>query len=428
MSDFDAVVVGGGIAGLTTAYLLASGGLEVAVVERGSSCGTKNMTGGRIYSHSLEKIFPDFADEGPIERKITQEKISLMTADSAVTVGYRSGQLGQSGQGSYSVLRATFDPWLARQAEQVGASIISGIRVDGALVKDNKVCGIRAGGEEITADVTVLADGVNSLLAKGLGMRGDLSPDQLAVGAKEVIMLDPSVIEDRFQCSADEGTAWLFAGQPSAGKTGGGFIYTNKETISVGVVATLSELVGGRVPMPQLVEDFRRHPAVEPLIRGGELVEYSAHLVPEGGLAGVPELYRDGVVIVGDAAGFCLNIGYMVRGMDLAVGSADCAAATILAAKDAGDYSAASLSSYQSRLERCFVMQDMRHYCKFSHFLETTPRIFTGYPEMATGLMHKLFTVDGQPPVSLRKKLMRSAKEVGLTKLARDGIRGVNAL
>jgi electron transfer flavoprotein-quinone oxidoreductase len=428
VSDFDAIVVGGGLAGLATAYLLAKGGAETLVVERGTSCGSKNMTGGRLYSHSLERLLPGFAATAPVERRITAERISLLTADAATTLDYRSPRLGQDGQDSYSVLRSTFDPWLAEQAEAAGASIVTGIRVDGAIVRDGRVSGIRAGGEDMSADVTVLADGVNSLLATQLGMRRELAPDEVAVGVKTVIAQDEKTIDTRFGCPPGEGVAWLFAGQPSGGRLGGGFLYTNRESLSVGIVVTLSELVKGTTSLPQLMDDFLQHPAVRPLVEGGRPVEYSAHLVPERGLDMMPELYRDGVLVVGDAAGMCINLGYTVRGMDLAIGSAECAAQTILDAKEAGDFSAAALARYRSRLDASFVLQDMSHYRRFPGFLDTTPRIFSGYPELAAGLMQELFTVNGQPPERLLKKAMRAVRSAGPLNLVRDGLRGVRAL
>ena len=95
MSDFDVIVVGAGLAGNTAAYLLAKAGLGVLVIERSETIGGKNVTGGRMYSHSLEKIFPDFAKEAPLGRRITKERISMLTADSATTVEYAAEKLGE---------------------------------------------------------------------------------------------------------------------------------------------------------------------------------------------------------------------------------------------------------------------------------------------------------------------------------------------
>jgi electron transfer flavoprotein-quinone oxidoreductase len=430
MSDdkFDAIIVGGGIAGTVAAYLLAKEGLGVLLIERGNYAGSKNMTGGRIYGHSLEKIMPNFAQEAPIERKITREKISLMTDESNITLDYYSDILGVQGSASYSVLRGVFDQWLQEKAEEAGAEIITGILIDDLIVREGKVCGVVAGDDELEADVTILADGVNSLLAQKLGFRGELKPNQVAVGAKEVLELPPQVIEDRFNCFKDEGTAWLFAGTPSAGRVGGGFIYTNKASVSLGVVSTLSELVQGNKSIPQMLEDFKDHPAIQPLVKGGKLIEYSGHLVPEGGLAMVPKIIGNGVLVVGDAAGFCMNLGYAVRGMDFAVGSAECAVKAVLAAKEAGNFSENFLKVYKNFLDNSFVMKDLIHFQKFPHFLENTPRIFEGYPRMAADMMAELFVMDGQPAQHLMKKMIKHVKKIGMFNLVRDAWKGVRSL
>ena len=425
---FDAIIVGAGIAGSTAGYLLAKQGLQVLIVERGNSAGSKNMTGGRLYSHSLEKIMPGFAQEAPLERQITREKVSLMTDDSSTTLDFFSRQLGIPGSDSYAVLRGVFDAWLADKAEAAGCEMIYGIRVDDLIVREGRVCGVIAGEDQLEADVTILADGVNSLLAQKLGYRSELEPHQVAVGAKEVIELPAQVIEDRFQCVGNEGTAWLFAGTPSAGRLGGGFLYTNKDSLSLGVVSTVSELVKGNKSLPQMLEDFKQHPVIAPLIKGGRLLEYSGHLVPESGLAMVPKIIGDGVLVVGDAAGFCLNLGYAVRGMDLAVGSAECAANAVLAAKAADDFGAGSLGRYQTNLERSFVIQDMTLYKKFPRFLEETPRIFDGYPKMAAAMMLELFRMDGQPAQPLLKSMMKHVKEAGMINLIKDAWKGVRSL
>jgi electron transfer flavoprotein-quinone oxidoreductase len=428
LSDFDAIIVGGGLAGLTTAYLLAKADAEVLLIERGNFAGAKNMTGGRLYSHSLEKIIPGFAGEAPVERRIIREKISLMTDDSSVTVDYYSPGLTLPGQDSYSVLRADFDQWLAGKAEDAGAQIVTGIKVDDVLRENGQVFGIIAGGDEMTAGVTVLADGVNSLLAQKIGLRAELPPHQVAVGVKEVIELPAGVIEDRFQCPSGEGSAWLFAGQPSGGKVGGGFLYTNKESVSLGVVCTLSDLITGAATLPRLLENFKNHPSVAPLVVGGKMIEYSGHLVPEGGLDMAPRLFDAGVLTTGDAAGFCINLGYTVRGMDFAVGSGECAAQAILAAKQAGDFSAETLGCYKTALDESFIMKEMNMYRKFPHFMENTPRIFAGYPEMASDLMNQLFVVNGRDQRHLYQKAGRSLKTVGALNLTLDALKGVRAL
>nr|WP_295973722.1 FAD-dependent oxidoreductase [uncultured Bacillus sp.] len=425
---FDAIIVGGGIAGLTAGYVMAKEGLDVLLIERGNYPGSKNMTGGRIYSHSLEKIIPDFAKEAPVQRKIVHEKVSLMTDDSAFTIDYTSQKLGIQGKDSYSVLRSEFDQWLSEKAEEAGVQVIPGILVDDLLVRDGRVCGVIAGEDELESEVVMIADGVNSQLAQKLGFRGEIKPHEVAVGAKEVISLPQKVIEDRFQLGNDEdGTAWLFAGSPSAGRVGGGFLYTNKDSISLGIVCTLADLENASKTVPQMLEDFKHHPAIEPLIKDGRMIEYSGHLVPEAGFNMIPKIVGEGVLVIGDAAGFCMNIGYAVRGMDLAVSSADCAAKAVIEAKRKNDFSEVSLSTYKALLDDSFVMRDLHLYRKFPEFIENE-RIFNQYPEMVTNIMEAMFVIDGVSSQPLMKSVMKELKKVGVMNLVKDGIKGVKAL
>lgn len=424
---FDVIVVGAGIAGNTAAYVLAKAGLEVLVIERGEKVGCKNVTGGRLYSHSIEKVFPDFANIAPIERKIIRERVSLLEADAATTIEYTADKLGEQGKNSYSVLRAKFDPWMAEQAEEVGAMYITGIRVDEVLKRDGRVCGIKAGEEEMEADVVLLADGVNSLLAQKLGMKKELSASEVAVGVKEVIELGEEKINDRFNVSPDEGVAWLLAGYPTGGNVGGGFLYTNKSCVSIGIVTTVGDLEHSGIAPRDMVDRYKEHSAIKPLIDGGKIIEYSAHLVTEGGYNMIPTLYDDNILIAGDAAALVMNLGFTVRGMDLCIESGRLAAETIIAAKQANDFSASSLSKYKSALDNSFVMKDMKHYRKMPAFIDNH-RIFEKYPKMAGQIFSGLFTVDGSEPVRFKKKAMKAVKEVGMMNLLKDAIKGMGAM
>jgi electron transfer flavoprotein-quinone oxidoreductase len=428
MADFDVIVVGAGCAGSIAAYELATAGKSVPVIERGTHAWAKNVTGGRIYTHVLGSIFPDFATEAPLERKITHEKISLMSPDAATTLDFTSPQLARPGADSYSVLRARFDQWLADQAENAGAEMITGIAVEDLLLENGKVLGVSAGGDEITAELVILADGVNSLLRTKAGLADTPRPDQVAVGVRETVALDPGVIEDRFLCEPGEGAAWLFAGDATHGTVGGGFLYTNTDTVSIGLVATLSDMVKQDTPIYQMMEDFKDHASITPILRGAELVEYSGHLIPEGGYDALPKLYGDGVLVTGDAAMLCINIGYQVRGMDFAMASGQIAARAAVKALDRGDTGPEALSSYETGLKNSFVLQDLEAFRKFPHFMEKTTRIFQEYPEMAEQIMLSMFVVDGNPVTPLRKKIMKPVKEVGLLNIAKDALGGVRAL
>lgn len=428
MADFDAIVVGAGCAGSVAACVLAREGKSVLLVERGEDAGSKNMTGGRLYAHSLRAVFPDFEKDAPLERKITTERISFITYDESTTLAFASKQLGNEETSSYSVLRGPFDQWLAARAEQAGVECVFGIAVEDLVWEGERVAGIEAGGDVLTADIVILADGANSLLTEKAKLASRPLPHQVAVGVKETIALPSQVISGRFHAVDGEGSAWLFAGAATHGHVGGGFLYTNRESVSIGLVATLSDLCTSSVPIYQMIEDFKQHPTVAPLLRGGKLVEYSGHLIPEGGYDMIPELYRSGCLVAGDAAMLCINLGYQVRGMDYAIASGRIAAETALEALDEGDVSAARLASYRDRLAGSFVLKDLQAYRNFPAFMEGTPRIFAGYPEMAADIMRGLFSVDGTPVESIKSKVMGPVKRMGLLTLLKDARKGMKAL
>jgi electron transfer flavoprotein-quinone oxidoreductase len=429
MSDFDVIVVGGGCAGSVAAYELAKAGKSVLVIERGNYAGAKNMTGGRIYTHALAQVFPDFADEAPLERRITHERISMMTPDANFTVDYSSKKMLQNGQDSYSVLRGPFDQWLAAKAEDAGAEYIYGIPVEDLLKEGERVTGIRAGEDEITADVVILADGVNSLLSQKAVGYARPNPSTLAVGVKQIIELNEQTITDRVLAGdASEGAAWLFAGDATHGHIGGGFMYTNRTSISLGVISTISDLATAKTPIYQMLEDLKQHPAVAPLIAGGKVIEHSGHMVPEGGFEMMPQLIGDGVLLAGDSAMMCINLGYMVRGMDYAVAAGMHAGRSVAAALDAGDVHSGGLSRYTQALQESFVLKDLRQFKAFPHFMETTPAMFSTYPNMIQDVMDTMFVVDGTPVKPLKKSMMPIIKGVGFLRLLKDARKGMKAL
>lgn len=423
-TDFDIIVVGSGCAGSVAAYVAASAGKSVLVVERGNFAGAKNMTGGRIYSHSLEEVFPDFESEAPLERKITHERISMIGASSNMTVDYTSEVLGRKGTDSYSVLRAPFDQWLASRAEDAGAEYICGIAVE-ELIKDGagRVCGIRAGEDEITAQVVIVADGVNSLLASQATGAPRPASDQMAVGVKEVYELSEAQVSDRFLCPQGEGAAWLFVGDCTHGNVGGGFLYTNRDSISIGLVATIDDLTRADTTICQALDDFKSHPAITPVLSGARLVEHSGHMVSEGGYDMVPEYVGDGCLLAGDAAMLCMNLGYMVRGMDLAVASGRMAAEAACAAIDSGDVSKTGLSSYRSAMEDGFVIRDLKTFRAWPKTMENWHSMFTDYPKMASEVLDSMFVVDGTPQTHLKDRIKPIIKKRGAFRLLRE-VRG----
>jgi electron transfer flavoprotein-quinone oxidoreductase len=228
------------------------------------------------------------------------------------------------------------------------------------------------------------------------------------------------VLEQRFGVSGDEGIAWEFFGAFTRGIPGGAFIYTNRETLSVGVVLQLSALAEHKVKAVDILEDFKRHPEIARLVEGGKLEEYAGHLIPVAGTGMMPRLHTGGMLVAGDAAALVLATGLTLEGANFAVASGVAAAETIIEAKPREDYSATALAAYERRLRQSFVLKDMQTFSKAPHFLENN-RIYTTYPELACGLAEKIFTSSGQPRSKLLNIALGEMKgRVTLLQMARD--------
>ena len=234
MEKVECIVVGGGLAGLAAAYGLARDGVEVMVLERGNYSGSKNVTGGRLYVRPLRRIYPELWEDAPFERPVARELITMLGDGAATTVELASERFSAPSPQSYTVQRARFDQWLADKATAAGAMIVTDMKADELLRDGDKVIGVRAGGDEVGAEVTIVAEGVLGLLAGGAGLREKPRAADHAVGFKEVIELPPGVIEDRWRLNEGEGAAQLFMGEVTRGMTGGGFFYTNRASIALG--------------------------------------------------------------------------------------------------------------------------------------------------------------------------------------------------
>ncbi|NBJ15039.1 MAG: FAD-dependent oxidoreductase [Dehalobacter sp. 4CP] len=414
MSDYDAIVVGAGPAGLAAAYRLAKAGVEVLVIERGSYPGAKNLSGGLLFGRILRELIPKFPQEAPLERHINRYILTFMTEDSTFNLDFKGQGFSQEPHNGYSVLRAKFDRWLGEKAEEAGATLITNIKVDSLLMENNVVKGIVAGEEEMTANVVIAADGVLSFLAEQAGLRDRYNPANFAVGVKELIGLDRTTLEERFGLTGNEGTEYAMLGYPTKGVSGGAFFYTNADSISVGLVMHIDHTSSHQVSPSEALEDFLAHPAIAPLIRGGKVLEYGAHVVPEGGYNALQKLFTDGLLVVGDAAGLGSNNGFTVRGMDLAIASGIYAADTILEAKAKGDFSAATLASYKKKLEDSFVLKDMKTYAGAAAFMKGD-RLFNAYPKLVEGIFTSIYTQESIPKENLLKSVLQARKENGVS-------------
>ncbi len=402
MDKFDVIIVGAGLAGLGAAYTLAGSGLEVLVLERGDYPGAKNMTGGRLYLNPIRSLFPNLFENAPLERFITHEGISIMAEDSSVAFHYSGNELRDEPHQSYSILRSKFDRWLSERVEEKGIALLPKIRVDDVIKNNGKIVGVLAGADELMADIVLACDGVLSLVSEKAGLRSHSEPGNFALGIKEVIALDSGVINERFNLEGNEGAARLFVGEVTRGKFGGGFLYTNRNSVSLGIVVGIEGAAADGLPseVPALMDTFKKRPEITPLISGGSTVEYSAHIIPEGGFKVISNLYGDGILVAGDAAGLAMNIGFTVRGMEFALASGYFAAQTVMKAKEAGHYDASTLSMYKRLLEDSFVLKDL------TNFQETpavvgNPRFFNHYPALIGAIMKDIYSI----PAGAKKRL-----------------------
>lgn len=416
----EVIVVGGGPAGISAAITVARAGKNVVLIERGSFSGSKNVFGGAIYTQPTKEIFPNFEESAPLERKTIMHKYIMCTENESVHVSYDSREKEKTN--SYSVIRSKFDRWMAQEAQKEGVVIATETLVKELIIKENKIIGIKTELEEYFADIVILADGVNSLLAKQAGLRKEIKPKDVALGVKEVIKLNKEKIEERFNLKDGEGAVYEVFGAPMAGMLGLGYVYTNKETVSIGLGISLETLTKEKLKPYELLDKLKSHPTFQPLIKDGELIEYSAHLIPEGGYKKIPKLYSDGVMVVGDSAMLVNNLHW--EGTNLAMISGKFAGETAITALNKNDFSANSLALYQKKLENSFIMKDLKSYKNLMDIVHGRAQSYLKYyPKKITEFFNMFTSVDSIPK---RKKYLNFIKSIftdrSLVELFEDAI------
>jgi electron transfer flavoprotein-quinone oxidoreductase len=426
--DVDVIVAGAGPAGSCAALTLARAGRDVVLLERGPFPGSKNMYGGVVYPRVLDELLPAWWEEAPIQRWVTRRSTMLLTASQSVSLDYRTGAWGAAPYNGATAYRAEWDAWLAGRAEAEGARLVCGTTATGLLRDGGRVVGVRTDrpGGELTARVVIACDGVNSFLAKEAGLYLHPEPEHFTVGVKETLALPKQVIDERFGVRGREGVDIELLGCTS-GIPGGGFLYTNLDTVAVGVVLSVPALAAQPKRPEEVIAGLKAHPAIAPLVEGGELKEYSAHLIPEGGFDMMPALGCPGLLVAGDAAALCLAAGIWLEGVNFAMGSGMLAGRVVDQALVSGTVAGADLPDrYRRALEGTFVLKDHRKLRRAARFL-LSDRLQRQYPTFVAGVIERVFRVDNpQPKPGLGRIVLEERKRAGVrwSDLLRDSWEG----
>ncbi len=429
---FDVAIVGAGPAGISAACILADAGIKTIVFERGEYPGAKNMSGGVLYGHDLAQILPDYAErQCPVERNIVESRIWYLSKDGGYSLGYRDSVFAdQRKHNAFTVLRAKFDRWFAQQAGKKGALVVPSTVVKD-LVRDERgqVIGVQTGREdgEVQAKVTLLADGVNSPLAARTLFRPEPKPENVALSVKELIELPSEVIEQRFGVTNGNGVTIEILGEITGGMDGVAVIYTNTNSLSLCIGGNLADFAAYKLKPYELMETFKQHSMVAPLISGGKPREYISHWLALGGLDTIPKLYGDGYLIAGDSA--MLFNSLHREGNNLAMASGRMAAETIIDAIHQDNYSQEVLAGYNGRLADSYVLKDMKKYRRFGKFLYHRKEIFNQLPRLASFAAREMLTVNGvskkEKQKLIREELHKETSLLKLFKLAWQGWRSV---
>jgi len=417
MVECEVVIVGAGPAGISCGYVLAKAGIDVVILERGRFPGAKNMFGGIFFADQMNKLIPDFYLDAPVERFVAKKHYSLLVNNSEISLHIDSEEHKKPPYNhSYIVRRSVFDQWFAEKAEEQGATIICGTTVTDFVWDGNKVIGVTAGtcdnpANVLKADVVVCGEGANSMLSEKAGLRNRLSMRARCISVKEVIELGKEVIDERFGLTAREGAAYEYFAGVTPGMLGDGFIYTNMDSLSVGVGVVISELYGceNRLSLNELLDSFKSHPCIRPLVKGGKTLEYSAHMIPMDGYKNLPRLYTNGLMLIGDAAGL-VNNSICHEGVNMAMASGIMAAETILENRARRRYEAGALRHYERRLKHSFVLENMKSSRDFIDILRTQKELINDYPHLIKDVITNYFKVSDVPKSKVKRDIIRMVR------------------
>ena len=429
VTDADVIVVGAGPAGSCAAIELARAGRRVILVERGPFPGSKNMYGGVVYPRVLDQLIPSWWETAPVQRWVTRRSTMVLSETGALTIDYRNPSWGAPPYNGATAYRPDFDNWLAQHAVDAGATLVTSTTVTGLLRDERgRVSGVRTDRPDgdLTASVVIACDGVNSFLAKEAGLYPHTDPANFTLGVKETLALPKSVIDERFNVRDDQGVDIEILGGTS-GVNGGGFVYTNLDTVSLGAVLKLPKLAAQKKRPEEIIAGLKSHPAIAPLIEGAEVKEYSAHVIPEAGLSMMPTMVADGLLVAGDAAALCLAAGIWLEGVNFALASGMYAGQAAHEALARGDVSARTLGIYTERLNSTFVLRDHKKLRKIPG-LVLSDRVQQKYPAFVTGVVERVFRVENPSPKPGLRRIVKEERKkagIGLQDLLKDGWTGL---
>ncbi len=436
---FDCIIVGAGVAGLAAAMTLARNNMKFLLIEKGEFPGSKNVSGGVLWGSDLAKLVPNYWEEDAgWDRFINHRRLTFMDDKSTFSVDFKSSHFNETPYTGVVVLRSKFDRWLADKVQEaieesdfaMDSFIAPNILVEEVLLENGKAVGIRTGDEKFFADSVIIAEGVNNLLTRQVGLQDDYVPaDHILTGIKEVIRFDQDVLENRFQLRGKSGMSNEFVGFATDGVEGGGFLYTNKDSVSIGLVLGLKDLrEKGKEPY-EILNTFKKHPAIADMIHGGKVVEYSAHVVSSGDKRIMPKkLYKDGLLICGEAANLLMNAGKAIQGMDYAMRSGIIAAETIVKAKKAENYGEEKMKQYQNTLDDSYVMKDINNFQDAVHLLHD-PVMTQKMPNLICDFGRNFFSIKNEPTQKARTMFGESVKKhSSYLELMKLGWKGSRAL
>jgi electron transfer flavoprotein-quinone oxidoreductase len=445
--EFDVIVVGAGPAGAACALTLARKGANVLILEKAKIPGERNMSGGVLYggllpNYGLADLVPGFESAAPLQRRIISHEVFILSQPDWDKMSFRYYRLHRGSLPSrvgliyfgfetghdYSVLRRSFDSWFVNKAVEAGATLSTETTVLDLLKEKERVVGVETTSEGLRSKLVVDCSGVTSTLVESAGLRRGLVPRQLYHGIKRVYRLDESRIEQRFKARPGEGRALLYFGEFMLGISGGAFIYTNRDTLSVGLIVSMDSLIRATTEHYQRVgkfadvlDEFERHPMIAELVQGGELVEYSAHNIPKSPKCILKRPYGDGILVAGDALGSFVKLGAMTDGIRGAITTGMMAAETFLEANNSGSFTSKNLSRYRDRLSP--IYEDVNRSGRDSFISEssfvyrTLPRLIFG-----TGFLSKTVTI------KVQKEATKKGVPEGTSLLTYDVDRGFSQI